>query len=138
VDLAWVVAGLRAERKLRARVLRLQQLRRHGLSTLGSAAVLETLQRRRREQAAALQVPGGAGRPAAAPLDILGLPACELLTEAERALSSELRLAPAAFARLRGVLAVESGRRGGLMLAEARGLLRIDVNKTRCGGRLYI
>jgi len=65
------------------------------------------------------------------PLDIVGLPEYEKLSEPERTLCTELRLMPSVFAELRAKLEEVSTLRGGLILAEAREALRIDVNKTR-------
>jgi len=65
------------------------------------------------------------------PLDIVGLPEYEKLSEPERVLCTELRLLPSVFADLRAKLQEESSLKGGLLLAEAREALRIDVNKTR-------
>lgn len=44
---------------------------------------------------------------------------------------NKLRLLPSVFAELRAKLQEESSLKGGLLLAEAREALRIDVNKTR-------
>jgi len=65
------------------------------------------------------------------PLDIVGLPDYEKLSEPERVLCTELRLLPSVFAQLRAKLEEASLSKGGLLLAEAREALRIDVNKTR-------
>ena len=133
-DLAFLGEGLRREQELRARVLRLQELRRKGVKLLGMAPVMKQLEQRRREHEAELQD----GRRGAAPLDVLGLPGSERLSREERELSSQLRLPPHTFARLREALVEESARRGGLLLAEARPLCRIDVNKTRWAGSLIL
>jgi len=130
LDLAFLIQGVEAERQLRARVLRLQHLRRCGVTLLAAAPLFKTLEKRRGEHAAALKEEEG-GRKGVLPLDIVGLPEYEKLSEPERALCTELRLLPSVFAELRAKLEEESSLRGGLLLAEAREALRIDVNKTR-------
>jgi len=85
-DLLLLTEGLAAERQLRAAVQRLQELRRRGITLLGTSALLRTLEDRRREHAAVLQEDEG-GRRAVQPLDIVGLPAFQRLTEEERLLS---------------------------------------------------
>jgi len=130
LDLSLLSQGVEAERQLRARVLRLQHLRRCGVTLLAAAPLFKTLEKRRGEHAAALKEEEG-GRKGLLPLDIVGLPEYEKLSEPERTLCTELRLMPSVFAELRAKLEVESTLRGGLMLAEAREALRIDVNKTR-------
>jgi len=130
LDLTFLIQGVEAERQLRARVLRLQQLRRCGVTLLAAAPLFKTLEKRRGEHAAALKEEEG-GRKGVLPLDIVGLPEYEKLSEPERDLCTELRLLPSMFAKLRAKLQEESSLKGGLLLAEAREALRIDVNKTR-------
>lgn len=67
------------------------------------------------------------------PLDIMTLPGYEKLTPSERDLCSNLRLAPLSFLDFRDILVTESRRHPGssLKLAQARVLIKIDVNKTR-------
>lgn len=67
------------------------------------------------------------------PLDIMTLPGYEKLTPSERELCSNLRLAPLSFLDFRDILVTESRRNPGssLKLAQARVLIKIDVNKTR-------
>lgn len=130
LDLAFLIQGVEAERQLRARVLRLQQLRSCGVTLLAAAPLFKTLEKRRGEHAAALKEEEG-GRKGVLPLDIVGMPEYEKLSEPERSLCTELRLLPSVFAELRAKLQEESSLKGGLLLAEAREALRIDVNKTR-------
>lgn len=131
-DLSYIVEGIKLEQELRARILKLQDLRMRGVRLLEMVPVLEALEQRRREQWMEIQwEEGGASRREAPPLDIVGMGGWEGLTQQERELSSELRLVPSVFIRLRGTLIEESSKRGGLLLSEARALLRVDVNKTR-------
>ncbi len=70
-------------------------------------------------------------RRTAGPLDIVGLPGYEKLSEEERDLCSETRVFPEVFLDVKGVLVEECNRNSGLRLADARPLVKIDVNKTR-------
>lgn len=65
------------------------------------------------------------------PLDILGLPGYDKLTEAERDLCSTVRLVPQSYISYKTILMAENAKSGYLRLADARRLIKIDVNKTR-------
>lgn len=70
-------------------------------------------------------------RRAAPPLDIVGLPGYESLNEKERELCSLVRLVPDAYLEFKAILINENIRNGYVKLAQARQLIKIDVNKTR-------
>lgn len=154
-DLDYLLESLSHEASLRRRTLRLQKLRGAGLRLLASAAIYSKLCSVREENSKQLSqgnvrewitsrgstqfvrdaslgmvVPTTTAR-ARVPLDIVGLPGYEKTTESERAICSELRVLPATFLEIKQVLVVECGRMGGLRLADARPLVKIDVNKTR-------
>ncbi|XP_064599417.1 transcriptional adapter 2-alpha-like [Liolophura sinensis] len=73
-------------------------------------------------------------RKSAPPLDIVGLPGFEKLNEEEKELCSSVRLVPEAYNEFKSILVAECKKVGSLKLAQARALIKIDVNKTR---RLY-
>lgn len=66
-----------------------------------------------------------------APLDIIGMPGYEKLTEKERDMCSAVRLVPVSYLELKELLVAENSRMGHVKLQRARSLLKIDVNKTR-------
>ncbi|KAK7481560.1 hypothetical protein BaRGS_00027209 [Batillaria attramentaria] len=70
-------------------------------------------------------------RRVAPPLDIEGLPSCERLSSAEKELCQRVRLVPEAYLEFRTMLINECRKHDGLRLAQARTLIKIDVNKTR-------
>ncbi|XP_049774909.1 uncharacterized protein LOC126162441 [Schistocerca cancellata] len=71
-------------------------------------------------------------RTVAAPLDVSALPGANRLSQSERELCSVTRILPQAYLNFRRILENESRRCGGsLKLAQARQLIKIDVNKTR-------
>ncbi|KAI4887276.1 hypothetical protein NFI96_021676 [Prochilodus magdalenae] len=72
-----------------------------------------------------------AGRRSAPPLNLTGLPGTEKLNERERELCQVVRLVPGAYLEYKQALLNECRRQGGLRLAQARSLIKIDVNKTR-------
>ncbi|MPC72769.1 Transcriptional adapter 2-alpha [Portunus trituberculatus] len=157
-DLEEVVAGLAAEWELRQQVQQLREYRQAGITRQAGVATYETLRRRReathRERECLVsggagrggdwKVEGrcvlsravlpGVGRRARPPLDVSGMPGYEGLTRAEREACAELHMPPEAFLRHKRLLVGEARRCGGLRLAQARTLLKIDVNKTR---RIY-
>lgn len=65
------------------------------------------------------------------PLDILGLPGYDKLTEDEKQLCSTVRLVPLSYIGYKTILMSENSKGGYLRLADARRLIKIDVNKTR-------
>lgn len=71
------------------------------------------------------------GRKPAARLDISGTPGVEQLRPMERELCSNLRLMPQDYQSYKSTLIKEYEKQGFLRLAQARTLIRIDVNKTR-------
>ena len=71
------------------------------------------------------------GRKPATRLDISGTPGVERLADEERELCSKLRLLPHAYLEYKKMLIKENQLLGSLKLAQARTLIKIDVNKTR-------
>ncbi|KAK2161818.1 hypothetical protein LSH36_109g05045 [Paralvinella palmiformis] len=65
------------------------------------------------------------------PLDIVGLPGYDKLTSKERELCSTVRLVPESYLEFRKILMEECHKLGHLRLAQARCMIKIDVNKTR-------
>jgi transcriptional adapter 2-alpha len=66
-----------------------------------------------------------------APLNISGADGYELLTTSEADLCSKLRILPRAYLVIKETLLGEFQKRGGgLKKRQARGLVKIDVNKT--------
>uniref|UniRef100_A0A3P9BLU4 Transcriptional adapter 2-alpha n=1 Tax=Maylandia zebra TaxID=106582 RepID=A0A3P9BLU4_9CICH len=72
-----------------------------------------------------------ASRRSAPPLNLTGLPGTEKLNEREKELCQVVRLVPGAYLEYKQALLNECRRQGGLRLAQARALIKIDVNKTR-------
>ncbi|GFO21896.1 transcriptional adapter 2-alpha [Plakobranchus ocellatus] len=64
-------------------------------------------------------------------LNIEGLPGYERLNQLEREFCSETRLVPEAYLDFSKILISECDKIGSLRLAQARTLIKIDVNKTR-------
>lgn len=70
-------------------------------------------------------------RRSAPPLDIIGLPGYQYLSPSERELCSTIRIMPECYTEYKRVLQMESKKNGYLKLAQARSMIKIDVNKTR-------
>lgn len=64
-------------------------------------------------------------------LQFLGLPGYSKLSEDEKALCSVTRLVPYDYLEYKAILVNENSKGGYLRLADARKLIKIDVNKTR-------
>ncbi|KAG8039915.1 hypothetical protein G9C98_000644 [Cotesia typhae] len=65
------------------------------------------------------------------PLEIEGTPCYDKLDEAEREFCSNVRIMPESYLEFKHLLITENKKMGHLRLAQARTLLKIDVNKTR-------
>lgn len=65
------------------------------------------------------------------PLNIVGLPNYDKLSKDEQELCSRVRLTPDAYLNYKKLLVAENAKMGYLRLADARRLIKIDVNKTR-------
>ncbi|XP_066491402.1 transcriptional adapter 2-alpha isoform X2 [Tiliqua scincoides] len=78
-----------------------------------------------------MPVMSNSGRRSAPPLNLTGLPGTEKLNEKEKELCQVVRLVPGAYLEYKAALVNECNKQGGLRLAQARALIKIDVNKTR-------
>lgn len=105
---------------------RLNQLRAGG-----SGRESEGRKSHERESTPKLVTGTGPPRRAPAPLNLANSPSLHLLTPAEQALCSQLRILPKPYLIIKETLVREYARRGGkLRRREARDLVKIDVNKT--------
>lgn len=73
----------------------------------------------------------GASRRVSIPLNIAGKPGYDNLNDTEKQIASELRLLPEDFLRFKSAFIDECRKLDGLRLAQARTLIKIDVNKIR-------
>uniref|UniRef100_A0A6Q2X8F2 Transcriptional adapter n=1 Tax=Esox lucius TaxID=8010 RepID=A0A6Q2X8F2_ESOLU len=146
------------EFELRREICRLQEYRRAGIQSFCSAKVYERVKRVREEerrkrtmlvdvlqyiqdgracqqwlskQASSVSLSIPTGRRSAPPLNLTGLPGTEKLNDREKELCQVVRLVPGAYLEYKQALLNECRRQGGLRLAQARALIKIDVNKTR-------
>uniref|UniRef100_A0A672YBI5 Transcriptional adapter n=1 Tax=Sphaeramia orbicularis TaxID=375764 RepID=A0A672YBI5_9TELE len=146
---------LPVEFELRREIRRLQEYRKAGIKSFCSAKVYERVKRMREDErrkrtmlcdvlqyiqdGRACQqwlskqacVIVATGRRSAPPLNLTGLPGTEKLNEREKELCQVVRLVPGAYLEYKQALLNECRRQGGLRLAQARALIKIDVNKTR-------
>uniref|UniRef100_A0A8C7Z9S8 Transcriptional adapter n=1 Tax=Oryzias sinensis TaxID=183150 RepID=A0A8C7Z9S8_9TELE len=143
------------EFELRREIRRLQDYRKAGIKSFCSAKVYERVGRLREEErkkrtmlndvlqyiqdgkacqqwlSKQAAIPTLFCRRSAPPLNLTGLPGTEKLNEREKELCQVVRLVPGAYLEYKQALLNECRRQGGLRLAQARALIKIDVNKTR-------
>ncbi len=153
LDMDFLLHGLESELEIRQQILRLQEYRSSGLKHLLAAAFYTRLKSDREKdlierpketildyvRSAKTRVRHMQANPlmtmttrrSAGPLDIVGLPSYEKLAEDERDVCSEARVFPEVFLDIKKILVEECGKSCGLRLADARPLVKIDVNKTR-------
>lgn len=156
-----LVEALQYGHDLKKYILRLYELRQNGVTSIEGGKLYFNLKANRQKHfckfrqlqgkydwreyltnssGVALNGPNGfqfvptslqAPRRKALPLDIVGMPGFHSLTEEEKKLCSEIRLVPVDYLSYKSILLSENSRSGYLRLAEARRLIKIDVNKTR-------
>jgi len=157
IDFDYIMEGLHHAGELRRYITRLQGLRENGITRFHSCRLFRKLLRTREEhrkerqilrlsplncwQSVSDSVPtftpaiknfaNVSSRRPPPPLDIVGLPGYERLSPAERQLCSATRLVPQSYLEFQRILVAECKRNSGLKLAQARMLIKIDVNKTR-------
>uniref|UniRef100_A0A8C0HBQ7 Transcriptional adapter n=1 Tax=Chelonoidis abingdonii TaxID=106734 RepID=A0A8C0HBQ7_CHEAB len=146
------------EFELRREIKRLQEYRTAGITNFCSARTYDHLKKTREEerlkrtmlsevlqyiqdssacqqwlsrQAVNIAFLISIGRRSAPPLNLTGLPGTEKLNEKEKELCQMVRLVPGAYLEYKAALVNECNKQGGLRLAQARALIKIDVNKTR-------
>jgi len=153
LDFDFTLEGLEHEMEVRQQILRLQDCRNNGLRFHLAAAFYTKLKSQREQdlvekpretildyvRSAKTKIRHMRANPlmtmttrrSAGPLDIVGLPCYEKLSEDERDLCSEARVLPEVFLDIQTILVEECKKSNGLRLADARPLVKIDVNKTR-------
>jgi transcriptional adapter 2-alpha len=157
IDFDYIMEGLHHAGELKQYILRLQGLRENGITRFHSCRLFRKLHRIReahRKERRLLQsspayfwrsvsesmptlrpavntFPNVPSRRPPPPLDIVGLPGYERLSAAEREFCSATRLVPESYLEFQRILVSECKRNSGLKLAQARALIKIDVNKTR-------
>uniref|UniRef100_A0AAR2M582 Transcriptional adapter n=1 Tax=Pygocentrus nattereri TaxID=42514 RepID=A0AAR2M582_PYGNA len=131
------------EFELRREIRRLQEYRREGIQSFCGAKVYDRVKRVREDERSkrnmlceVLQYIHDDRafyllQRSAPPLNLTGLPGTEKLNEREKELCQVVRLVPGAYLEYKQALLNECKRQGGLRLAQARSLIKIDVNKTR-------
>lgn len=155
LDFDYILEGLHRAGELKSYINRLLEFRRNGLSKFSSVPVYQTLEKIRQEfekerrnyltcgeyswksivcvnsVVPIVAPPTNSQRKIPPPLQIQGLPMYDKLTPEEKELCSTVRLIPQSYLEFRHQLVMENKKYGSLRLAQARVLLKIDVNKTR-------
>lgn len=157
MEIDLLLEGLKCEAELKRQVTDLMEYRSNGISKQVSIMTYETLKRRReanikdKRNLVFLQNCGvdikwnifnknisqlettipASSRRVSIPLNIVGKPGYESLSDTEKQIASELRLVPEDFLRFKSAFIDECRKLNGLRLAQARTLIKIDVNKIR-------
>ncbi|EZA46368.1 Transcriptional adapter 2A [Ooceraea biroi] len=148
-----LMEGLHYVGELKNRINKLLEFRQNGLKYFHSVPMFQNLSKLRQESererkqymnnpeyswksllpdgSASSSIPGSTQRKTAPPLIVKGLPGYEKLSTEEIELCSVARVIPASYLDFKHLLITENKKCGYLRLAQARVLLKIDVNKTR-------
>lgn len=154
MEFDFLMEGLHRAGELKNHINKLLEFRRNGLKHFYSVSMFQKLsqfrQENERERKQYMNNPeyswkslvpdnvscnspilGSTQRKTAPPLAIKGLPGYEKLSADEKELCSVVRIVPDNYLDFKQILITESKKNGYLRLAQARILLKIDVNKTR-------
>lgn len=152
MEFDFLMEGLHRAGELKNRINRLLEYRQNGLTRFHSVSMFQKLSKMRQDyererkqymsnpeyswrsllpDGPSVPIPGHAPRRAAPPLMIKGLPGYQKLNAVERDLCSVARIVPESYLDFKQLLITENKKIGSLRLAQARILLKIDVNKTR-------
>ncbi|XP_028982037.1 transcriptional adapter 2-alpha [Diachasma alloeum] len=160
MDFDYVLEGLHRAGELRNSLRRLSEYRMNGIRSFHSIPMFKKLlalkgesDRERKMYLGSVEyswksclpqkltireapvVVGSSSRRQPPPLDIRGLPAEEKLSPEERELCIHARIPPEQYLDHKKLLINENKKMGSLKLAQARTLLKIDVNRTK---KLYV
>lgn len=155
MDFDFLMEGLHRAGVMKNRIIRLLEFRGNGLRRFHSVPMFQKLNKLRQENERERKqymsnpeyswrsllpdsfagcnspIPKSLLRKSAPPLTVEGLPGYEKLSAEERELCSVARVVPESYLDFKQLLITESKKNGYLRLAQARSLLKIDVNKTR-------
>lgn len=146
--------SLHRQIELKQKIRELQKCRHLGLRTFHAEKLHKKLQKQREKRmkhlkqftlnlntSLSMQLPSAnimasntnltSQRKSAPPLDIVGQQGYDKLTEGERKLCSISRIIPISYLEFKQILINECMNKKGIRLAQARTLIKIDVNKTR-------
>ncbi|XP_066958781.1 transcriptional adapter 2-alpha-like isoform X1 [Macrobrachium rosenbergii] len=158
MEMDLLLEGLKCEMELKRHIVELLEYRFNGIKKQNGIMTYETLKKRREVNmkerrnlviahsvgdktvwdvvshknvtSFGLTIPSSSRR-VSVPLNIIGMPGYDSLSDREKEIASETRLLPEDFIRFKGIFIDECRRNNGLRLAQARTLLKIDVNKIR-------
>ena len=139
-------SGLALEAEISQRIVKFCEYRKSGLTKFSEVSEYDRTKKQRTEvrdsfyKSPRVSRDDGfaknavSSRKVGAPLDISNEEGLELLSNAEKELSSLLRLVPKVYLGIKEILLKEYAKNGFLKRAQARSLIKIDVNKT---SRIY-
>lgn len=155
LDFDYLMESLSHEMSLKRQILHLQDYRSHGLTRFASTAIFTKLKLQRdrnlrqvatdsvrdwtcfksavnyvKDEDTGQLIPTMA-RKVMMPLDIVGMPGYEKLTTEEREVCASARVQPDMFLEVKDEFIRINGENEGLRLADARAIVKIDVNKTK-------
>uniref|UniRef100_A0A0K2UDV0 Transcriptional adaptor 2A [Geospiza fortis] n=1 Tax=Lepeophtheirus salmonis TaxID=72036 RepID=A0A0K2UDV0_LEPSM len=155
-DFDYILEGLQHEFQIKRKVRKYQEFRSNGLTNKDSTIIYKKLKVQREMSSKELSsdrvwdwvadprnisyvkdkltgklMPTTNAKKQAVRLDITGLTSFEKLSSKEQDLCSEIRMAPESFLQIKTTMINECKKSNGLRLADARPVVKIDVNKTR-------
>jgi len=153
-EFAKLFESLHRQIELKQKIRELQKCRHLGLRTFHAEKLHKRLQKQRDKRikhlkqftvnlntSLSMQLPSSnimmpisnltSQRKSAPPLDIVGQQGYDKLTDGERKLCSISRIIPISYLEFKQILINECMNKKGIRLAQARTLIKIDVNKTR-------
>jgi len=129
-----LVSNLKQEYELLARIHKLIEYRKNGLTKMGQINIYNELNTKRNEYLKNVQ-PGSSTlriiENTKSRINVCNLPGFQKLDDDERELCAQIKMLPESYLKFKELLINECEKSKGIILKMARNLIKIDVNKTR-------
>lgn len=129
-----LVTNLKQEHEFLAKIHKLIEYRRIGLTKMAQINIYKELSMKREEYLKIRPLGSSAARiiESSKPrMNVYNLPGFQKLDEDERELCAQIKMLPESYLKFKELLINECEKSKGIILKTARSLVKIDVNKTR-------
>jgi len=129
-----LVSNLKQECELLARIHKLIEYRKNGLTKMGQVNIYNELNTKRNEYLKNRQSGSSTLRiieSTKSRINVCNLPGFQKLDDDERELCVQIKMLPESYLKFKELLINECEKSKGIILKTARSLIKIDVNKTR-------
>lgn len=129
-----LVSNLKQEFELLAKIHKLIEYRKNGLTKMAQINIFNELNTKRNEYLKNIQPSSSTLKiieNAKPRMNVCNLPGFQKLDDDERELCAQIKMLPESYLKFKKLLTNECEKSKGIILKTARSLVKIDVNKTR-------